>query len=72
MAIEKYLDKMSEVECGINSYRGYFDDKHVTVEIGCRHIHIIDSASRATIHRSLSLAHIMHYVNSVCAILRQF
>ena len=50
VAIERYLEKVCELECGVNSYRGYFEDKHVSVNVGCRHIHIIDS-NQSTIHK---------------------
>ena len=53
VAIERYLEKVC-VECGVNSYRGYFEDKHVSVNVGCRHIHIIDS-NQSTIHKLVLL-----------------
>ena len=50
VAIERYLEKVCELECGVNSYRGYFEDKHILVNVGCRHIHIIVS-NQSTIHK---------------------
>lgn len=42
-AVDKYLEKVSDMECGVNSYRGYYEEKHVTVNVGSRHIHLMDS-----------------------------
>lgn len=48
--IEKYLDKVCDLECGVNSYRGYFDDRPVSVNLGSRNIHIIGS-NNTTIYK---------------------
>ena len=45
VAVDKYLEKVGDLECGINSYRGYYEDKHVSINVGSRHIHIIDSTN---------------------------
>ncbi|CAI8011720.1 E3 ubiquitin-protein ligase MYLIP, partial [Geodia barretti] len=50
VAVDKYLEKVGDLECGINSYRGYYEDKHVSINVGSRHIHIIDS-NNATINK---------------------
>ena len=70
VAIERYLEKVCELECGVNSYRGYFEDKHVSVNVGCRHIQIIDS-NQSTIHKLVTpapyLCMVHQYVCSLCS-----
>ena len=70
VAIERYLEKVCELECGVNSYRGYFEDKHVSVNVGCRHIQIVDS-NRSTIHKLVTpapyLCMVHQYVCSLCS-----
>ena len=43
-AVQRYIEKVCELEMsGATIYHGYYEDKPVCVEVGSRHVHIIDT-----------------------------
>ena len=49
-AIQRYLEKVCDLEIYGTSYRGYYDDKYVRIDVGSRHVHITD-LNHKTINR---------------------
>ena len=38
-AMQNYIEKVSEVgECGVTSYPGFFEGKHVAIKVGSGHV----------------------------------
>lgn len=60
-AIQRYLEKVCEVEISGVKYQGVFEDQQVCVNIGSQHVHITNSE-----HRSLKRSEYTLHVHSTC------
>lgn len=61
-AIQKYLERVCDLEiCGVR-YQGVFEDQHVAVNIGSQHVHITNSEHRS-LKRSEDTLHVLLALN---------